>query len=375
MNRRLLCLITALSLACALPAAQQRVIIVVEEAADTQPMAPSVVDQAPVRDDARTLERWFYEHPGQIMIESDAGPIPFYTDVIYDAAGMPRPRIPEYFAWRLAADPTPENAALYMAQRKAKTRRLREVTELVRRTAIEHGYVTPEIFSPPARGNPHEFATRPNPRHTPENSGSVALGPETAHELGLRLEDLPILPHKATSRYVEAFFFWDTRCEPSLATWPAWSAVAEEVFTGELGPRFTSISLNNDADAVNAHLAFLRYQEMDTNWSENRIDETDLATSLGITHTPTIVIIDRRSGRIERHVGTASVSQLRDLLKAAVGREDQAWEAAEPAWFRPVRPAIGASPVTAAVEARPGATPRLPPPRQVRAWSPIGVSD
>ncbi len=326
--------------------------------------------------------RWLWQHPDQTFVDSNIGPLPLYTESVYDASGMPRPRFPDAFAKAFFDDPTEANALAYLESQRVRVRRYMQASDMMQRVAVTHGYVTPEAFKPAENSLSNNRALAPPYTYDRESWGTPALDPQQSRLAGLAREEIPETPGRTTTRYVEVVFLWDHRCAHSMRAYRAFAAVSKEVFDRELGPRFLAVSLDNDQVAVQTQLDFLDYLEVPTRHVENWLDQTDLRRTLRVTRTPTYVFIDRRSGRFLRLEGAQGEDSLRATLLDLVGHAEVAWDDALAEWFRPVQPAIGAVVSDAgtdadddAIQAGPEASSVQPPSERYQAWDPDGLSD
>ncbi len=352
------------------------VIIVAEEApADAAP-APAVMAAAPPAA-AGDAYQVVWRHPEQTFVDSDLGPLPLWTETVYDAEGNPRPRFPDVFTKAFLDDPSPATALAYLESQRVRARRYLQASQIMQQVAVEMGYVTPDAFRPPRPQSPNSRAVVPPEQLRREDWGTPVLSPQQAHLDGLTRTEIPQTPGKATTREVEVLFLWDHRCPFSMRGFRDYAKFGEDIYQRELGPRVMTISLDNDSMATFTQLDFLEYTGVPTKHLENWIDQTGLAASLHVRFTPTYVFIDRRTGRIERGEGLKDLAWLEATLLQLVGHPQERWEEAQPAWFRAVAPAAGQA-RAAAVPGAPvpaDASPVLPPTRAVRAWDPDGTQD
>ncbi len=390
LRTRLARALLAAALSAALPAevVHDEVIIVADPPQDARERAGAAAPAAPAAPGARAAEESaatyaaVWTHPEQTFVDSDLGPLPLWTETVYDANGDPRPRFPDVFTKAFLDDPSEATALAYLESQRVRARRYLEASQIMQETAVAMGYVTPEAFRPPRPQSPTSRALSPPYHLRDEDWGVPILTPEQARLDGLARAEIPRTPGKATTRDVELVYLWDHRCPFSLKGFRAVAELGEEVYQKELGPRIMTVSLDNDSIAVQTELDFLEYTGIPTKHVENWIDQTSLAASLQVRVTPTYVAIDRRSGRIARHEGLADKAALRAMLLELVGHGQERWEDAQAEWFRATAPAAGAA-RAAGASAPAGGEPPLPadatpvqaPTRTVRAWDPDGVQD
>jgi hypothetical protein len=335
-------------------------------AAASGPAAPTAVYQA------------VWTHPEQTFVDSDLGPLPLWTETVYDADGNPRPRFPDDFTKAFLDDPCDATALAYLESQRVRARRYLQASQIMQGVAVAMGYVTPDAFRPPRPQSPNSRALVPPEHLRREDWGTPVLSPEQARVDGLSRAEIPETPGKATTREVEVLFLWDHRCPFSMRAFHDYARFGEDIFQRELGPRVMTISLDNDSIATFTQLDFLEYTGMPTRHLENWLDQTGLAATLHVRYTPTYVFIDRRSGRIVRGEGLQDLAWLRATLLDLVGHGEARWEDAQAAWFRPTAPAPGQARSPGADEHGPApanASPVQPPSRAVRAWDPDGVQD
>lgn len=319
-----------------------------------------------------------WRHPDQTFIDSDLGPVPLYTEVVFDQYGNPRPRFPDLNVKLLLDDPTPERALVYLENQKVRMRRYLQASQIMREVAAQTGYVTDDAFRGVDQGSMASREIVPDTSVAPQYQGIPAMTPQQARLNGLKVDEIPMTPGRVTSRYVEVVYLWDHRCTHSMAGYRDFAQVGSEVFQRELGPRFLAVSLDNDSPKVRAKLDFLDYTGVQTMKVDNFIDQTDLRKTLNVTKTPTYVFIDRRTGKLLRLEGKRSADDIRQTLLNLVGRGEEKWGDADPRWFRPVKQAIGSGQGIEIKEVGSDlkdATPILPSSRQIRAWDPNGQAD
>ena len=290
----------------------------------TSPSSVSDASSASSASNATYAAVW--THPEQRFVDSDLGPLPLWTETVYDAKGDPRPRFPDVFTKAFLDDPSQATALAYLESQRVRARRYLEASQIMQETAVEMGYVTPEAFRPPKPQSPTSRALAPPYHLRNEDWGVPILTPEQARLDGLARAEIPRTPGKATTRAVELVYLWDHRCPFSLKGFRAVAELGEEVFQKELGPRVMTVSLDNDSTAVQTELDFLEYTGIPTKHLENWIDQTSLAAALRVRVTPTYVAIDRRSGRLERHEGLQDKAAVRALLLDLVGHGQDRWE-------------------------------------------------
>ena len=318
-----------------------------------------------------------WQHPEQRFVDSDIGPLPLWTETVYDAQGNPEPRFPDIFTKSFLDDPNEATALAYLESQRVRARRYLQASQIMQAVAVAQGYVTPEAFRPPQERLSNARALVPPYQMRSADWGVPMLSPEQARLAGLTPQEVPSTPGRSTTRPVEVLLFWDHRCAFSAAAMRSFASFGEEVFQRELGPRILTVSLDNDSASTRAQLDYLAYTGVVTDHLENFLDQTDLAQRLAIRYTPTYLFLDRRSGAVARYEGLKDQDALRHALLAVVGHGDWSWQQVDASWFRPTQPAPGA-PRAAAIDAATAppppqdASPVLPPTRRVRAWNPDG---
>jgi len=333
---------------------------------------------SPAAAGARSTYAAVWQHPEQRFVDSDIGPLPLWTETVYDAQGNPQPRFPDIFTKTFLDDPSETTALAYLESQRVRARRYLQASQIMQHVAVAQGYVTPEAFRPPQERLSNARALVPPYQLRSADWGVPMLSPEQARLAGLTAREVPATPGRSTTRPVEVLLFWDHRCAFSAAAMRSFAAFGEEVFQQELGPRILTVSLDNDSASTRAQLDYLAYTGVVTDHLENFLDQTDLAEHLAIRYTPTYLFLDRRSGAVARYEGLKDQAALRHALLAVVGHGDATWDQVEPSWFRPTQAAPGAGRAPAAGPAAADepppqdASPVLPPTRRVRAWNPDG---
>jgi hypothetical protein len=324
-----------------------------------------------------------WNHPEQTFVDSEIGAMPLWTEAVYDEHGNPRPRFPDVFTKNFIDNPNEATALAYLENQRVRARRYLLASEVMQRTAVDFGFVTPEAFRPPKSELTNNRALNPPYNYSAENWGVPVLDPQQARLVGLKPEDIPETPGRTTTRYVEVLYFWDHRCKFSLRGYRDFAQFGTDVFNRELGPRIATVSLDNDAVETKTQLDFLEWNlspgGISTKYIENWLDQTELAKKMSIRVTPTYVFLDRRSGKIQRFEGLKTLKFLQGALLDLVGHKDDEWSQANAEWFRPVSPAAGAE-RGASIPAVEGdlpaeATAVQAPSRTIKAWDPDGQAD
>lgn len=324
--------------------------------------------------------RSVWTHPDQTFVDSDLGPLPLYTEVVYDGEGKPVPRIPDALTKMFMDDPNEQTALLYLEGQKVRVRRYNEASSVMQRTAVQHGFVTPDVFSAPPGKMPQDAAFTPPYDRSRSEWGVPALDPQQARLAGMKPSEIPETPGRTTTRYVEAIYIWDHRCVFSMKGMRDFAEFGEELFNRQLGPRALTVSMDNDEQELFKQKAFLEYLGVPMQRIENFSDITDLRNTLHITRTPTYFFLDRRTGKMLRLEGLQARDAIRSKLLELVGHGADSWDAADPAWFRPTQQAAGTGdltgpqkPLDASVQSTSSAV--LPATKPIRAWNPAGLSD
>jgi len=351
------------------------VIIVAPDAAlDANGSGPGPVGAAAPAGQSAYAAVW--QHPEQRFVDSDIGPLPLWTETVYDAQGNPQPRFPDIFTKTFLDDPSETTALAYLESQRVRARRYLQASQIMQAVAVAQGYVTAAAFRPPQERLSNARALVPPYQLRSADWGVPMLSPEQARLAGLTAREVPSTPGRSTTRPVEVLLFWDHRCAFSAAAMRSFAAFGEEVFQQELGPRILTVSLDNDSASTRAQLDYLAYTGVVTDHLENFLDQTDLAEHLAIRYTPTYLFLDRRSGAVARYEGLKDQDALRHALLALVGHGDATWDQVASAWFRPtdIAPGAGRAPPGAPTSEPPpqDASPVLPPTRRVRAWNPDG---
>jgi hypothetical protein len=322
-----------------------------------------------------------YHHPQQTFVDSDLGPLPLWTETVYDDHGNPQPRFPDLFTKAFLDDPSETTALAYLESQRVRARRYLQASQIMQQVAVAQGYVTPEAFRPPAERLSNSRALVPPYQVRAQDWGVKVLDPQQARLAGLQPQEVPATPGRSTTRPVEVVMFWDHRCAFSQRGMRDYAAFGEQVYAQELGPRIMTISLDNDSASTRAQLDYLEYTGVHTGHLENWLDQTDLAAAVNVRFTPTYLFLDRRSGKIQRYEGMKDLAFLQQALLNLVDHGESAWSEVAAEWFRPTAVAPGARrPTRASAEsdserAPPQSDPILPPPRRLRAWNPDGQSE
>ncbi len=377
-NCALLIVLLLLAMGASLPGEEpvtEDLIIVVDESVD--PIATSAAPAPLPRQAGGTwiptdhgdIYRAVWRHPEQTFLDSEIGPLPLWTETVYDANGNPRPRFPDVFTKNFLDNPSETTALAYLESSRTRARRYLEASQIMQKTAIDHGFVTAEAFRPPKSELSNDRALTPPVGHTADDWGVQVMNPQQARVAGIKPEDVPRTPGRTTMRMVEVMFFWDHHCPFSMRGFKDFARFGTEVFNRELGPRIITVSMDNDSVTTQSQLDFLQYSGVETHYIENWLDQTELGTTMAIKVTPTYVFVDRRTGRIQRYEGMKDEAFLRGALLELVGHKDDSWESATPAWFRPTDPAINAHrlAVTSDPAGAPPLSTPLQPPTQCRS--------
>lgn len=367
-------------------AASERIVndvLIIVDDRPTQPSAPvaAAAERQPggawVAEHRGDIYGAVWRHPEQVFVDSNIGPLPLWTETVYDEHGNPRPRFPDVFTKQFLDNPNDATALAYLESSRVRARRYLQASEIMQRVAVEHGLVTPAAFKPPKPEITNARALNPPYSYAPDNWGVPVMDPQQARVAGLKPEEIPETPGRTTTRLVELLYFWDHRCAFSLRGFRDFAAFGTDIFERELGPRVIAVSLDNDTVTAQTQLDFLQYNGVETRYIENWLDQTELQAKMNVRVTPTYVFIDRRTAKIQRFEGLKDRAFLEHALLEFVGHGEAAWAEASPAWFRPVAPAAGAARAFDFDDADvpPDATPVQLPSRTIKAWDPDGQAD
>ena len=373
----------ALAMMCAMTMAYsvEEVVIIVKRSSTSEPVSHSVQPERRRGDYIRAI----WEDPDQTFIDTDIGPMPLYTDVVYDANGVPRVRYPDPLTKVLMDNPTPATALFRLEGEKNRFRRYKQAQAISTATAIEAKYFGPDDFAPPPGKMPQDSAFTPPYDRDRSEWGVPVMNPQQARLAGVKPEEVPETPGRVTTRYVEIVYIWDRRCPYSMQGIRDFANFGEELFNRKLGPRALTVSLDNDKDQLDGTKKYLEYLGIPMSRVDNFTDITDLRTRLKITRTPTYIFLDRRTGKILRLEGLQSGDAIRVKLLELVGHQSGSWNDADPAWFRPTQPAAdgGGAPGGVAAGDKSAidpalletSSPVLPASNPIRSWNPAGQSD
>jgi hypothetical protein len=374
--RFICCLTICTTLACDEVIDQEFIIV-----ADAPPDPGSIEERSPpsaVITQRGQIYSAVWHHPEQTFVDSEIGPLPLWSETVYDGSGNPKPRFPDVFSKRFLDNPNEETALAYLEAQRVKARRYLQASQIMQQTAIDFGLVTPETFRPPQAELTNNRALTPPYQLSAENWGVPVLDPQQARSAGILPADIPETPGRTTTRYVEILYFWDHRCPFSMRGFRDLAAFGTDLFKKELGPRVITISLDNDPVSTKTQLDFLQWNGVETHYIENWLDQTELQGKMQIRVTPTYVFIDRRSGKILRYEGLKDLGFLRTALLTLVGHQEQDWDRVRPEWFRPVQAAAGTAnglKRNAGEQLPEQSTPVQAPTRRLKAWDPDGQSD
>jgi hypothetical protein len=329
----------SLAAAYSAEAPQDEHVIIIIRRPPPEVVEPTVIERGPPAHSAPTqrgdVYRVVFDHPEQTFLDSDRGPVPLYTDVVFDGNGEPHPRFPAVYAKNLFDNPTEESALAYLEQGKVRMRRIKEVTNLVEVTAAKHGYVVPSDFAadPTVAEEPDRYnVTKPNKSDNPKDWGQPILSPEQASRNGLDKDDIPLTPRYGYD--VEIWYIWDHRDERSIAALQDFAAFGWDIVQADAKVNVKTISLDTDSKKLVQMLDYLQWRGFLVHKLENYTDYTNLRRSLHITHTPTYVFIDKRRGVIERWEGVTALQDLRERLMDFLGLtgDRRIWKPS-PEWF------------------------------------------
>jgi hypothetical protein len=302
-----------------------------------------------VRPQQDRLYEAVWKHPNQVFADTDRGPMPLFIDVVFDAAGNPQPRFPDYFTYQFIANPSEDSALDYLAAQAARWRRYQEAAEILRLSGFEHGYVKPDDFvvdHTKTDDVANNTAFYNADAIDPGSRGTPFWSPLQAQVRGLDPSRIPATPNGNVSAPVEVLYFWDWRDEPSRTAMAAWAYFADDVRQRELGVRCVGVSLDSDQNRPAGYLEYWKAMGLPCGSFENYGDITDLRASLQLRGAPTYVFLDRRSGRLERLEGIQGREALEAALMRLVRRRPEEYRQARAPWFGRVDPRdTGAAPV------------------------------
>ena len=301
-----------------------------------------------------------WNHPDQIFVDSDIGPMPLYTEVVFDEHGNPRPRFPDVFTKKLMDDPNAATATAYLASNRARWHRYNQASAVMRKTAADIGYVSASNFeSPPDEPlrNARRTYHQPQEGWGKKEYGAPVMDEEQARYSGIKPEDIPYTPGIATSMYVEVLYIWDWKCKYSNQGLLNFSKLGKELNEKEMGVRFLTISVDNDPVKANAQLDYVDYLsrtegDLNTNgkvkerlgvtkFIENWIDVTDTIKSFNVKMTPTYLVINRMSGKMLRLEGLHTEKEIKSAIMESIGKNIADWDKMDPRWFRKAERAFG----------------------------------
>jgi hypothetical protein len=291
----------------------------------------------------------FLTHPDQTFVDSEFGPVPLWQDIVHDSQGNPTPYFPDIFVKQFADNPTPENARIYLAARRARGHRYAVMSQLMRQAAHEMGYISPETFGKQISPIPGSRQIYEQPREGwgKKEYGLPVMSGDQARAIGLNPEEIPYIPGIASATQVEVILIWDWRCEASKRLYIPFARWAKNLSDRQMGIRFMALCADNDGEKIQAHLDTIDYignsQLLErgtegprgvTHYIENRIDTTGFVMDMKIERTPTVVLVNRTAGRVLRVVGADVMQRLPGMLMDLVGRRAEDYADMDPIWFR-----------------------------------------
>jgi hypothetical protein len=268
-----------------------------------------------------TLWERFAKNPYQVWIDSDTGPTMLFTDVEFDAAGNPTPRIPDPYTYDAIVNPTQGTEARRQANVLARLRRFQELQNLTVPVGEAMGHLNSETFQVSRSSDPEALALGDLTAVAPDSRGSKIFTPEQAKEKGIDGSKIPMFPGEASN--VEIMWLWDWRCPHCRDAARDWATFADEVT--KYGVKAMGISLDNNQDEVIGTLELWRFRGWPVDTWKNRMDVTDLRTAMKIERTPTYLFLDRRSGTLHRYTGVQTSAQLRGALLHVIGHTNDEW--------------------------------------------------
>jgi thiol-disulfide isomerase/thioredoxin len=342
---------------------------------ETKEPAQTVVASGPAEPKtAMDIYAPFFSNPAQTYVDSDVGPVPLYVDVEYDGQGNPHPRIPEYFTKMLIDNPTEENAILYLAQQRVRWRKFKQASAVLKQVAVKIGYITPDVMPTLELGSEGNRSIHHIQRDgwTKGDQGVPVLTEDQARVAGIRKQDIPLTPGIRSATPVEVVMVWDWRDPYSQKGIPTFARWGKELNLKEMGPRFMTVSVDNDGKTLQKQLDYVDYvTEGATKFIENWTDTTNLIDDMRVRVTPTYLFFDRRNGRIRRLEGAQTLQALKSQLMEVIAKKPEDYDRMDPTWFREAEIALGThrqqQPTDSTV---PDATPIQPASQTVAPWKP-----
>lgn len=287
---------------------------------------------------AEAYERW-YRMAYLVTLDSPSGPKPgLGLDNIYDSRGFPVPRLPDPFTLRMMLDPSNQTYITdYLDWRKAAIKRASLVANQLPEEALKRGILTPEVTAfAPARPTDQKNVGDLS-SVDPKSLGAPLLSQAQARDLGITDEkEIPRLPGEVSRSGIEVYWYWSHRCSHCTGMARTWFQFAKAV--NAAGHKAVSISTaslktQESIDRAGTELAALIEiwaiawgDEVDR--ARNWLDWTGTAKAFGVTGTPTIVFINRKSPKypkIERLVGAQDAISLQTALAHVAGWSPDIW--------------------------------------------------
>lgn len=300
-------------------------IIYVKRDADTTAMSSSLSNDHVQHRQRGDLYKPFLTDPEQTFVHTRVGPLPLYFEAVYDANGHPKPRFPHFIAKQLLDDPTEEKAFVWLSAGEARFRRAKEAMNIVHRTAMKYGFVTPEDLTIHRDRIEHAEYMMP---FEPAGSGNPSIwGFPLLEERGMRRYGFdnethkPILPGGPPGGFV-VLYFWDHRSKKSFEHMKHFVAFGRKLYN--LGVNIDIKTIDTAVDDKNGFAGYIRFLESGDDTKDiilfgNYLDYTNLRYALRVTHVPTLFFIDRRFDRIRRVEGWKTVEEYEDEIDDFLG--------------------------------------------------------
>ncbi len=281
---------------------------------------PEVFVSPEQADAFRTYYQRFYDHPLQVWVPTDLGPVPLFNDVVHDSEGRPVPRLPDPHTYLAMTNPNPHTIALWQIQRQGALRQFRVAQGHLIPVAEDLDIISPEHLMVQRSTEPDAMTLGDMSVVEPSSRGARIYTPEQARAIGMPGAEIRT---PGPANLLEVLWFWDHRCTFSTAAAEDWARFAADVTAS--GYKASGISMDNDVARVAAQLEFWILRGLPFQHTRNYQDVTDLRTALAIDKTPTYLFINRATGTMARLDGRQTTATLRRTFMTTAGWSPEAW--------------------------------------------------
>jgi hypothetical protein len=320
------------------------VLIIIDSRDSKTPAVPEVILQQAVENNVEpktiteAYDRW-YKIAYLVTLDSPSGPKPgLGLDNVYDSRGFPVPRLPDPYSLRMMLDPTNQtHITEYLDWRKAAMRRISLVANHLPEAALTRGLITPEVTTYGPSRPSDQKALGDYSHIVPESLGAPLLTNSQARELGIDdTKEIPRLPGEVSKSGIEVYWYWNHRCEYCTKMARTWFRFAKVV--NKQGHKALSINTSPLTTEESIGIAGREVPALIEMWSitwgddvdqaRNWLDWTGTAKAFGITSTPTVVFINRKTPKypkVLRLVGMQDDLSLQRALANVAGWPVDVW--------------------------------------------------